>query len=120
MVASYDKIVPSSLKMLLKRLRFWDNSRLLTTYGCPEFMFVSEGGTGVRTVTLDFAELAEETTRQNYQLLSRALKSASASASPTQFKTSTCQVGSTQPVASVGRNVKTQQSNGGAGGDCPT
>ena len=36
MVASYEKIVPSSLKLPLKRLRFWDNSRLLTTYGCRE------------------------------------------------------------------------------------
>ena len=51
MVASYKKIAPGSLKMPLKRLRFWDNSRLLATYGCPEFIFVSEGGPCVRTVT---------------------------------------------------------------------
>jgi len=52
MVASYEKMVQSSLKMPLKMLSFWDNSRLLTPYGCPEFIFVSEAGPGVRTVTL--------------------------------------------------------------------
>ena len=44
-------LAQSSLKMSLKRLRFWDNSRLLTPYGCPEFMFVSGAGPDVRTVT---------------------------------------------------------------------
>ena len=37
--------------MPLKRLSFWDNSRLLTPYDCPDFIFVSEAGPGVRTVT---------------------------------------------------------------------
>ena len=45
-------LVQSSLKMPLKRLSFWDNSWLLTPYGCPEFIFVGEAGPGVRTVTL--------------------------------------------------------------------
>ena len=38
--------------MPLKRLSFCDSSRLLTPYGCREFIFVSEADPGVRTVTL--------------------------------------------------------------------
>ena len=45
------KLAPSSLKLPSKRLRFWENSRLLTTYGCREPTFVSGVGPGVRTVT---------------------------------------------------------------------
>ena len=45
-------LAQSSLKMPLKRLRFWDNYRLLTPYGCREDTFVSGVGPGVRTVTL--------------------------------------------------------------------
>ena len=44
-------LVQSSLKMPFKRLRFWNNSWLLTPYGCPEFIFVRGAGLGVRTVT---------------------------------------------------------------------
>ena len=44
-------MAPSSLKPPLKRLRFWDNSWLLTTCGCRETTFVSGVGPGVRTVT---------------------------------------------------------------------
>ena len=52
MVASYEKMIQSILKLPLKRLRFWDNFRLLTTYGCRECMFVSKVRPGVRSVTL--------------------------------------------------------------------
>ena len=51
MVASYQEMAQSSLKLSLKRLRFWYNNRLLTTYGCREAIFVSGSGPGVRTVT---------------------------------------------------------------------
>ena len=60
MVASYKKLAPSSLKLLLKRLRFWYNNRLLTLYRCPEFMFVSGVGSSVRTVNLvHFSEMGK-------------------------------------------------------------
>ena len=45
----------SSLKMSLKRLRFWYNNHRLTPYGCREFIlftFVSRDGPGVQTITL--------------------------------------------------------------------
>ena len=32
-------MAPNSLKLPLKRLRFWYNNRLLTTYGCREAIF---------------------------------------------------------------------------------
>ena len=52
MIASYErKLTQSSPELPFKRLRFWDNSRLLAPYGCSEFMFVSGAGPGVRTVT---------------------------------------------------------------------
>ena len=51
MAAFYEKNIQSSLKLPLERLRFWDNSWLLTTCGCRECMFVSEDGPGVRTIT---------------------------------------------------------------------
>ena len=67
MVASCKRIVPSSLKMPLKRLRFLDNSRLLTTYGRPQFIFVSEGGSGVWTVTPDYPQSQDNRINKNQE-----------------------------------------------------
>ena len=59
-------LAQSSLKMPLKRLRFWDNSRLLTPYGCPEFIFVSGAGLGVQTVTRMLERRRERTTDRGH------------------------------------------------------
>ena len=56
------KKLGTSLKMRLEKLRLWNNSWLLTPYGCPEFMFVSGGGPDVRTVSRAYHQYPKMTT----------------------------------------------------------
>ena len=52
MVASYENLYTKYPENILKKVKILGNSRLLTTYGCRECMFVSKVGPGVRSVTL--------------------------------------------------------------------